>query len=81
MNPIKELYSFDKSYNSLFYILGLLVCFFILLDLVHSTFADPKRYFYKIRNSLKTILLSLNYLNPIYFFSVMIILDILFIAG
>lgn len=81
MNPINELLGFENIANSLFYIAGILMFFFIFVDLFHSLCIDPTRYFYKLRNILKTILLSLSHFNPTYFFSVLVIIDFLFIAG
>lgn len=81
MNPINELLGFENIANSLFYIAGIIILFIIFVDLFHSLCINPTKYFYKLRNTLKTILLSLSHLNPTYFFSVLIIMDFLFIAG
>lgn len=81
MNPINELLSFQNIANSLFYVLGIVILFLIFVDLFHSLCINPTKYFYKLRNLLKTILLSLSYLNPTYFFSVLVIMDFLFVAG
>jgi hypothetical protein len=60
---------------------GLLLFFLVMADLVHSLFINTARYLYKLRNTIKATILALAHLNSTYFFAVIVILDLLFMAG
>jgi hypothetical protein len=73
-NPMSRI-----SINAVFYMIGIIVYFGILIEMLYSVNSN-RQNFYKIRIFLKATLLSLGHLNPIIVVSMSIIIDILLIV-
>jgi hypothetical protein len=66
-NSISEL-----TLNSVFYIIGIIVLFLILIDAIYALLKDQKNI-YRLRTLVKGVCLSLLHFSPIYLFAVVVV--------